>query len=380
MGLDHGAQTPVIPVTVIATVFNEGPPVLEMLDSVLTGNATPEELVVADGGSTDGTVELIEDYARSHPQVRVIHDAGGRSAGRNAAIAAASHDHIVSIDGGCLADPDWLEKITEPLLKGHIWVAGFYRPEGETALSTAIGLTMVYVEEEVQFPGYLPSARSMAFDRQVWKAVGGFPEDAQFAEDTAFGQMILDAGHVMTFVPDAVVAWQPPAGLTAQTKTTFAWGRGDGLLGLRSWSYRHLLSRFLALGMLLLAGIAFPLLLIPTLLGVGAYAYRNSRRKYRHMESWLKWIWIPLATLNGLASSLAGYITGYLERRWGERGIASQPAGVGNGQLGPLLQPATEWGDPAAPVGGLGMPAQIESLPPPQLDGGVDRSDETLGI
>jgi hypothetical protein len=44
-------------------------------------------------------------------------------------------------------------------------VAGFYRPEGDTAFSTAIGLTMLYVEEEVEHPMFLPSARSMAFHR-----------------------------------------------------------------------------------------------------------------------------------------------------------------------------------------------------------------------
>jgi glycosyltransferase involved in cell wall biosynthesis len=380
MGLNAGAPTPILPVTVITTVFNEGPTVLEMLDSVVTGNAIPAEIVVADGGSTDGTVELLQDYARAHPLVRVVTDAGGRSAGRNAAIAAAAHDHIVSIDGGCVADPAWLEEIAAPLLEGHDWVAGFYRPEGESAMSTAIGLTMVYVEEEVEFPMFLPSARSMAFHRRVWKEVGGFPEDLQFAEDTAFGEAIRAAGHEMVFVPEAVVTWRPPSSLVAQTRTAFAWGKGDGLTGMRSIPYRKLFQRFLVAGAFLLASIAFPLLLVPTLLGAGAYAYRHSRRKYRHMQSWQKWLWIPLATLNVLASSLAGYIDGYVERRWAERGIVSQPAGVGNGQLGPLLQPATEWGDAAAPVGGLGMSAQVESLPPPQLDTGVDRGDEALGI
>lgn len=379
MGLNPGAQTPVLPVTVITTVFNEGPPVLDMLDSVMTGNAIPQEIVVADGGSTDGTVRLLEEYATAHPQVRVLTETGGRSAGRNAAISAATQDNIVCIDGGCLAEPDWLEKLAAPLLDGNDWVAGFYRAEGDTALSTAIGLTMVYVEEEVQFPMFLPSARSMAFQRRVWAQVGGFPEDMQFAEDTAFAESIRMAGHEMVFVPDAVVIWRPPQSLASQSKTAFAWGRGDGLIGMRSVAYRKLFSRFLVLSALLLASIAFPLLLIPTVLGAGAYLYRNSRRKYRHMQSWQKWVWIPMATLNGLASSLAGYISGYVGRRWGRIRVPL-PAGAADDQLGPVLQTAAEGSDTPPPIGGLGMGAQIESLSPPQLDTGIDRGSEGLGV
>ncbi len=379
MGLNPGAQTPVLPVTVITTVFNEGPPVLEMLDSVMTGNAIPEEIVVADGGSTDGTVELLEEYAAAHPQVRVLTNTGGRSAGRNAAITAASQDRIVCIDGGCLAEPDWLEKLAGPLLDGHDWVAGFYRPEGETALSTAIGLTMVYVEEEVEFPIFLPSARSMAFHRRVWEEVGGFPEDMQYAEDTVFGERIRQAGHEMVFVPDAVVIWRPPPSMASHSRTAFAWGRGDGHIGLRSVAYRKLFSRFLVVAALLIASLFFPLLLIPTVLGAGAYLYRNSRRKYRHMQSWQKWIWIPLATLNGLASSLAGYITGYVARRWGRKRVPL-PVGAGDDQLGPVLQTIEEGGDTSPPVGGLGMGAQTESLSPPQLEAGIDRGGEGLGV
>jgi glycosyltransferase involved in cell wall biosynthesis len=64
----------------------------------------------------------------------VLTDSGGRSAGRNAAIEAASHDHIVSIDGGCVAEPAWLGRISEPLLAGTDWVAGFYRPRRDFAI------------------------------------------------------------------------------------------------------------------------------------------------------------------------------------------------------------------------------------------------------
>jgi glycosyltransferase involved in cell wall biosynthesis len=317
MGIHREAATPVLPVTVITTVFNESANVLEMLDSVLMGDAIPSEIVVADGGSTDDTVALVHEYTKTHPQVRLIVEAGNRSKGRNAAIEAARHDLIVSIDGGCLAEPSWLRKITEPLLEGAEWIGGFYRPQGATSLSTAIGLTMVFVEEEVVFPDFLPSARSMAFHRDLWREVGGYSENASLNEDTPFGDALAAAGHTLVFVPDAVVVWQPPPGLRAQASTSFDWARGDGHLGLRSINYRYLFPRFLAAGILLLAGILYPLLLLLAPLPLAPMVYRKSRLKYPHMGGWQRWLWIPLATVNGLAFSLAGYITGYAERRTG---------------------------------------------------------------
>jgi cellulose synthase/poly-beta-1,6-N-acetylglucosamine synthase-like glycosyltransferase len=326
MGLRPDDALPVARVTVITTVFNEGLAALDMLDSVLTGDVVPTEIVIADGGSTDGTVELLQQYAAAHPEVRLLTEAGGRSEGRNAAIAAASHDHIVSIDGGCVAEPAWLGKISEPLLAGESWVAGFYRPEGATSLSTAIGLTMVFVEDEVVFPDFTPSARSMAFHRDLWKEVGGFPESEQFAEDTAFGEALAAAGHQAVFVPEAVVEWRPPSSLMSQARTLFSWGRGDGHLGMRSINYRHLFPRFLGAGVLALTAIAFPLLLLIAPLPLAPMVYRKSRSKYRHMEGWAKWLLIPMATVNGLAFSLAGYMVGYAERRSGRWTPAGLPA------------------------------------------------------
>jgi glycosyltransferase involved in cell wall biosynthesis len=325
MGPRPDKVMPVARVTVITTVFNERSATLDMLDSVLTGDVVPTEVVIADGGSTDGTVELLRQYAAGHPEVRVITDAGGRSAGRNAAIEAASHDHIVCIDAGCMAEPEWLGRITAPLLAGADWVAGFYRPQGTTLLSTAIGLTMVFVEDEVVFPDFTPSARSMAFHRDLWLEVGGFPAGEQFAEDTAFGEALAAAGHQPVFVPEAVVEWRPPSSLVSQARTLFKWGRGDGHFGFRSINYRHLFPRFLGAAALVLAGIVYPLLLLVAPLPLGPMVYRKSRRKYRHMKGWAKWLLIPVATVNGLAFSLLGYIIGYAERRSGRWTAVTQP-------------------------------------------------------
>jgi glycosyltransferase involved in cell wall biosynthesis len=300
---------------VITTLFNESATVTDLLDSIFGGTVIPDEVVVADGGSTDGTLELLATHASGRPSIRVLTESGGRSKGRNVAIAAAKHDLIVCIDGGCIARPTWLAEITKPLSEDVEWVGGFYQPKGRTPLATAIGLTMVFVVEEVG-PDFVPSARSMAFHKRLWKEVGGFPEDVQYGEDTFFDQALMSSGYRPTFAPDAVVDWRPPSGLVSHARTMFSWGRGDGLLGLRGNHYRRLLSVFASTAALVLAGFlldyrilivaAAPLL--PTL-------YRQTRHKYRHMDELSKWGLVPLATINGLVASLMGFMAGYLVRK-----------------------------------------------------------------
>jgi glycosyltransferase involved in cell wall biosynthesis len=308
-------KRPEIEISVITTLYNEETTVADLLDSVLNGTMIPDEFVIADGGSTDGTLELLSTYAAERSEIKVLTDSGGRSAGRNAAIAAAEHDFIVCIDGGCFARPTWLAEITEPLTEDVEWVGGFYSPKGRTALSTAIGLTMVFVIEEVG-PDFVPSARSMAFHKRLWREVGGFPEDVQYGEDTFFDQSLMDSGYRLTFAPDAIVEWRPPSGLVTQARTMFSWGRGDGLLGMRGHHYRRLLYLFTSTSALVLAGflLDYRILLISGI-PLAPTLYRQTRYKYRHMDGLLKWVLIPVATLNGLAASLMGFLAGYLVRK-----------------------------------------------------------------
>ena len=304
-------------VSVVTTLLNEADGMVALLDSIMGGTVVPGEVIVADGGSDDGTLALLDEYALAHPEVRIIKEVGGRSAGRNAAVAAARHETIVCIDGGCTARADWLERIIEPFESGERWVGGFYEPRGKNALATAIGLSMVYVREEAE-GHFMPSARSMAFDRRLWKDVGGFPEDVQFGEDTQFADSLILAGHEVAFVPEAIVDWTPPSGLSEQARTMFAWGRGDGLKGLRSPHYKRVawaagVSMTALLGFAVIEPRLIPLAAIPLVLVVRDH----SHFKYRHMQGSARWVLIPIATLNGLVSSLLGFVNGRASRKRG---------------------------------------------------------------
>ncbi|MFV2001020.1 MAG: glycosyltransferase family 2 protein [Acidimicrobiia bacterium] len=304
------------PISVVTTVFNEVETIDKFLASLGDQTRHPDEIVIVDAGSTDGTIERLETAAASDERIRVIIEPGNRSHGRNTAIAAATHRVVACTDGGCLVDRQWLESIAEPFDDGADWVAGFYRVDAATALDRCIGLTIVYVIEEVDTELFLPSGRSMAMTRSAWEHAGGFPEDAEFGEDTLFDEMMLDAGFHPIFAPDATVAWHPPSGFGKLARTTFRWGRGDGAAGLRGRYYKRTLVTYAsAVGLGVLLTAIKPRLAPLALLPIAMPLWGSVRFKLRHEASPAKYFYLPAARLTATTSNLAGFLVG---RYWGE--------------------------------------------------------------
>src|SRR5665811_1248301 len=162
--------------TVIIPVLDERDNIAPLIDALLSQMAPPDEIVVADGGSTDGTREYLEERSTMDRRLRIVDGPGGISENRNAAIAAARNDVIACTDAGCIPEPDWLEQITAPFESGADWVAGMSRPAGDHPTHIAMGLVLMPVAEEVNPEHFLPGGASQAFRKSAWQRVSGFPQ------------------------------------------------------------------------------------------------------------------------------------------------------------------------------------------------------------
>jgi glycosyltransferase involved in cell wall biosynthesis len=298
-------------VSVVTPALNERASIEALIQSLLAQTVSPTEIVVADGGSTDGTRELLDDMAAADPRVRVVDGPGGISENRNAAIAAAGHEIVACIDAGCIAEPDWLEKITAPFARGEDWVSGFYVPRGSSLRSTCAGLALMSVREEVN-PDYItPPGASQAFRKKLWQRVGGFPEGMAAAEDTLFGERAKAAGFKPFFEGDALIQWRPPEGLWEMVRKAYRWGLGDGRAGLRGGAYKRILLGYW--GSVVAAAVsAFVAWWIPLILLIplAVTVARRTRFKYRWADGAGKYLLIPIAhTLQLLAQSF-GWLVG----------------------------------------------------------------------
>ena len=98
-----------ISIAVIVSTYNSPEYLRRVLEGYRVQIRHPDELIVADDGSTDETARLVADFAQSAPfAVRHIwhEDHGFRLAEiRNQAVAAASADYLVFTDGDCIPHP-----------------------------------------------------------------------------------------------------------------------------------------------------------------------------------------------------------------------------------------------------------------------------------
>ena len=97
-----------VPVSLIVTVRDDRQGFAHLLEAMADQVEPPDEIVVVDGGSKDGTLQELEDRQQDLPPVRVFVAPGANiAAGRNIAVREARYDWIACTDAGCRPIPGW---------------------------------------------------------------------------------------------------------------------------------------------------------------------------------------------------------------------------------------------------------------------------------
>lgn len=312
--------------TVIMTVKNDPVECATTLSSLALQSRPPNEIIVVDGGSTDDTVRLIRQYKQNLPHLAVIEAPGANIArGRNIAASHASSTVIATIDSGCRAETQWLEKLMAPFDADPDteFVAGTYRIDGHTLLEQVVGLaTMRGQLEPVDPESFNPSARSMALTKDLWSRAGGWPEWIHFSEDTLFDHKIRRMNATWRFAGDATVHWRPRGTLGSIAKQFYRYGTGRGHTQIDAPSFfynlRNLLIVGLTGGLCLITPWAVPAFWL--LVGY-FYLWAFHDKASRIVQRTGRWIAYPLCLVVMwimLGSNLAGYLVGSWQR-WRHR-------------------------------------------------------------
>jgi len=109
-------------IAAIVSTYNSPDYLRRALEGYRAQTLHPDELIVADDGSTDETARVVETFAKQAPFVirHVWHeDLGFRLAEiRNRAIAAATTDYLLFTDGDCIPHPRFVEDHGRMMRKG----------------------------------------------------------------------------------------------------------------------------------------------------------------------------------------------------------------------------------------------------------------------
>ena len=225
-------------VSVILTVINEEQAIGRLMESLGQQSRAPDEIVICDGGSIDGTAKIIEAYQDELPLLFISFPGSNISQGRNRAIMAAAGPIIASTDAGVRLAPNWLEDLVRPIEEKAVPVtSGWFEPDPKTEFETAMSATVLPALEDIDGRTFLPSSRSAAYLKSSWQAAGGYPEWLDYGEDLVFDLALRERFGPFTFVPTAVVYFRPRGDLSSYARQYYLYARGDGKANL--WPKRH---------------------------------------------------------------------------------------------------------------------------------------------
>lgn len=254
----------------------------------------PDEVIVVDMGSKDGTVDSLLSASEEYRlPINIIQAVGvNLAAARNRAIQESASQVVVLSDIEYIPHDDWLEKLTQP-----------FRVDPKIEVSAGWHRTLDVAGKEAYFyswpdlggahlKGFVPSTLSLALTKTAWEKAGGYPDWlAMGGEDTYF---VLELKRYCThwaFVPEAVVDWVMPLTWWRRLKKSYHRSGGDGETGYNALVYKTLLFQTLKVGLGTLVGTI--------LLGYGGWLVS---------QGYAGSPWIPVGILIALSATVAAYL------------------------------------------------------------------------
>jgi len=226
-------------VSLVLTTLNEREALPALLEDILRLDPRPPEFIVVDAGSEDGTLAQLQAVSdrltAAGIDTRVLVAPGVNIArGRNLAVAEATGEIIAVTDAGCRLPPQWYGAMTSHIASGAAdFVGGFFLPVARTRFQRILAALTTRPTPGRDFK---PSSRSVAFSRDLWKRVGGYPEDLRYAEDSVFNEQCLRAGARYLVEASAPVQWEVRRSLRDALRQYYNYASGDAWAGRLSTS------------------------------------------------------------------------------------------------------------------------------------------------
>lgn len=203
-------------VSVIIPTLNAGERIDRLLDAVAKQTLSPEEIIVVDSQSDDGTASR----AAAHPRVRVVPIARGafdHGGTRDMALRLSHGDFVVFLTQDALpVGNDCLERLMAPFKDPGVAAVGGRQiayPEARPfermiRAHNYPAESRVWRAEDISRLGvraYLISDVCAAYRREAYLSVGGFDHPIMTNEDMLMAQKLLGAGFALAYSAEAAV-------------------------------------------------------------------------------------------------------------------------------------------------------------------------------
>jgi glycosyltransferase involved in cell wall biosynthesis len=214
--LTKGTATHTLTTTVVMPAYNTARYIRQAIESALAQTVRDFELIVVDDGSTDGTAEIVEEFAQRDARVRLIRQPNqGIGAARNTAMAHGSGCWFALLDSDDLWFPTYLAEQFAVITR---------RPDLAVLSANALNLggpndgrpyQNAFYPHEIQHVSLLELIRRedavcilSMFRREVVDTIGGFDTDLRSSEDYDFWLRAAVAGFRIGFNPKPLGAYR----------------------------------------------------------------------------------------------------------------------------------------------------------------------------
>ena len=303
----------IIPTSVVITVKNEKYSIKTLLNSLESQSVTPEEIIFVDGGSTDRTAEIIKERMKENRKIKlIIRKGASRAEGRNIGILNSSSDIIAVTDAGGYPKKNWLEKITAPFISPKVKVvSGYYQAQALTVFEKCVvPYFLIMPDRIISGMEFLPSSRSVAFRKLIWKKVGGYPQKFSHNEDLVFDYNLKKVGVSFFFEPEAQVVWFPPKNPFQAAKKLFRFAQGDAQGDILRPKIKFIFLRY-GVGLLLFGFGLYQIFIFSVILYFLWAIWKNFR--YARFSQAL--FWLPVIQITSDFAVMAGTVLGKLTRK-----------------------------------------------------------------
>ncbi len=299
-------------VSVCITTLNESKTIERLLLSLLVQSRKPDEIIVIDAGSTDGTRKIIKKYKK----VKLITSRNASIAhGRNIGVKKSKYSIIAMTDAGCICEKHWLERIIKPFnnSKNQV-VAGFYEMTGKTLFQKSLKPFLGVMPSKFNKNKFLPSTRSVAFLKSVWKEVGGFNENLDGAgEDTYFNIALLKNNFKIIRIKSAKVYWEVPSDLYSASRKFFWYAKGDAQMELLTSHNIKVLTifiRYYILLSLLLFSVLNSLFALCFVFILLLYLFWSVFKMRNFVSEWRSRVYVAIIQVASDISVMLGFLAG----------------------------------------------------------------------
>ena len=253
-------------VSVVAPMYNEADHIEHVVADIAAQDFDGElEFIVADGGSTDGSADLLVRAAERHGlEVHVIHNPDRWvSQGLNACIRAASGELVVRIDCHSRYPRNYVRNCVQAAAEtGADNVGGVATPQGRTPTQRAVACAMDSAFGGIGWSRHTGGERVEvdtvpfgAFRREAFSKVGLFDESLVRNQDDEFNLRLRLAGGRIVRDPAITLEYTPRGTFRSLFRQYYEYGRWKvpvmlkhrRVVSMRSLAPVALVASFLAL-------------------------------------------------------------------------------------------------------------------------------------